>query len=83
MIDGAHRLNRTRCRASESEFTIRYFTLIQCKCTISKNHESAIGEGAEFVFVEIEKDFFTSEGIFTDFHGVFGVLIWMMRLFFL
>lgn len=57
VIDGAHRLNGAGSGAGEGEFAIGHFALVEREGPVTKDHETAIGELAGFVFVEIEDDF--------------------------
>lgn len=72
VIDRGHGLNGACCRTSEGELAIRDFALVEGKCAVSENDKTAVGEGAAFVFMEIEYDFFVSKCVFGDFHkGLF------------
>lgn len=70
MIDRAHRLDRAGGWAGERELTIRYFTLVQCKCTVPENDKAAVCEIAGFIFVEVEDHFFVGKVILADFHEI-------------
>ena len=74
LVDGAHGLNDACCRAGEGEFTVFHFALVQGKGSIAEDDETAIGEFAGIVFVEIKDDFFFDELVITDFHVDFRVL---------
>ena len=71
VIDGAHRLDGARGGPGEGELAVSDLALIQGEGSVAEDDETAVGEVAGFVFVEIEDDFFVREGIFADFHGVF------------
>ncbi len=71
VVDGGHGLDGAGCRTGEGEFAVGDFALVQGKCAVTEDDEAAIGEGAAFVFVEIEDNFFVCKMIFRNFHKCF------------
>ena len=72
VVDRGHRLNDTRGRTGEGEFTVRDLALVQRERSETKNHEAAVGELTGVVFVEIEDDFFVGELVVADLHEDFS-----------
>ena len=68
VINRGHCLDHAGSWTGEGEFAVFHFALVERKCAVAKDDETAIGEFTGFVFVEIEDDFFICKGIFNDFH---------------
>ena len=73
VIDGGHRLDRAGGWTGEGELTIDDLALVQRERSVTKDDETAVGELASFVFVEIKHDFFVGKVVFRNFH-------WYVRL---
>ena len=69
VINSAHRLAGAGGRTGKGEFAVGDLTLVQSEWSVAEYNETAIGEMAGFVFVEIEDHFFVGKGILADFHG--------------
>lgn len=72
LIDSGHGLDDAGGWSCEGKLTVRHLTLIQGERAVSQNDETAIGEIASVVFVEIENDFFVVELGIAYLHGFSG-----------
>jgi hypothetical protein len=68
VIDGGHGLDDTGGGACEGELAVGDFALVEGKGSIAEDDETAVGELAGVVFVEIKDDFFVGKLVVTDFH---------------
>ena len=75
VVDGAHRLDGASGWTGEGEFAIDHLALIEGESTVAEDHETAIGELAGFIFVEIKDDFFIGEIVFGDLHLRYGLMV--------
>jgi len=76
VIDGGHCLDDASSRTGEGEFAVLDLALVEGESTVAEYHETAVGEIAGFIFVEIKDDFFVVELVVADFHGIeLGVLV--------
>ena len=79
VINGGHGLDDTGSGTSERKLAVFHFALIEGEGSVTKHHESAVGEFTGVVFMEVQDDFFIGELVIADFHrdssmgGFYGI----------